>query len=246
MNRFCSVGMALVVLSVLVAAPVRAAERLVLSSGMAEPWTNAAGTGFTNLLVAELFRRLGLEATVAFNPASARALKLADNGTDDGLAARIAGLEEQYPNLVRVPEPVFHNDFVAVSLDAQPPVRNWNDLRSRSVSYILGWQVFERNLPPVRSLTLAKDSHQLLGLLKAGRVEVALLERWQARWQAREQGLSVVEHLPPLVSTPMYIYLNRRHAPLVDRLAAELRAMKAEGRPQAIMADAFARQAAPP
>lgn len=227
-------------------APARAGDTLVLSSGMHEPWTNAEGTGFTNLFVAELFQRLGLSAKVAFNPAAARALQLADDGTDDGLAARIGGLEAQYPNLVRVPEPIFVNDFVATSLAGGPDIRGWDDLRPRSVAYILGWQVFEHNLPPVRELTLAKDSPQLMGLLKSGRAEMALHEAWQAQWQAHEQGFTIAVHRPALVSTPMYMYLNKRHAGLVPRIAAELRAMKAEGRPQAIMAEKFARKASPP
>lgn len=220
--------------------PAHAADKLVLSSGMHEPWTNDDASGFTNVFVAELFNRLGLRAEVTFNPAAARALQLADDGTDDGLAARIAGLENEYRNLVRVPEPIFVNDFVATSTVPAAPVRKWDDLRPRSIGYILGWQVFENNLPPVRTVSVARDSRQLMGLLKAGRVEVALHERWQALWQARELGLNLIVHEPPLASTPMYIYLNRRHADLVPRVAAELAAMKAEGRHKAIMAQKFA------
>ncbi|MGE5475184.1 MAG: substrate-binding periplasmic protein [Bacteroidales bacterium] len=232
--------------TLLLSAPAMAADRLVLSSGMHEPWTNAEGTGFTNLFVAELFARLGLKAEVSFNPAAARALQLADAGTDDGLAARIAGLEKDYPNLVRVPEPIFINDFIAASTGVAPAVRNWDDLRPHVVAYILGWQVFDNNLPPVRDLTHAKDSRQLLGMLKSGRAEYILHERWQAEWQARVQGVALTVQEPPLVSTPMYIYLHRRHADLVPRVAAELAAMKAEGHDKALMAKVMARAGSRP
>lgn len=219
----------------LYAAPATAADRLVLSSGMHEPWTNSDGTGFTNVFVAELFARLGLTAEVVFNPAAARALQLANDGADDGLAARITGLEVEYPNLVRVPEPIFINDFVAVSAGPAAAIRGWADLSPHAVGYILGWQVFEHNLPPVRDLTVTKDSRQLFSLLKAGRIEYVLHERWQAQWQAREQGISLMVHEPPLVSTPMYMYLNRRHAALVPRIVAELATMKSQARHKAIM-----------
>lgn len=241
MNAFCrALGHALLA-AALWAVPAAAEERLVLSSGMHEPWTNAEGTGFTNIFVAELFARLGLKAQVTFNPAAARALQLADDGTDDGLAARIAGLEKDFPNLVRVPEPIFVNDFVAAAITPSAEVRRWDDLRPHSVAYILGWQVFDHNVPPVRELTHAKDSKQLMGLLKSGRAEFILHERWQAEWQAREQGVALAVQEPPLVSTPMYMYLHRRHADLVPRVAAELAAMKAQGRAKAIMAQAMAR-----
>jgi polar amino acid transport system substrate-binding protein len=226
------------------AMPAAAADKIVLSSGMHEPWTNAEGTGFTNIFVTELFARIGLPAEVTFNAAAARALQLANEGADDGLAARIAGLENQYPNLVRVPEPIFINDFIAASVATTPveAVRNWDGLKLHSVAYILGWQVFEHNLPTVRELTTTKDSKQLLGLLQSGRVEIILHERWQAMWQAKQRGLQLRIHEPPLVSTPMYLYLHKRHAALVPRVAQELARMKAEGRHQAIMAEKFARK----
>lgn len=221
--------------------PATAAERLTLSTGMREPWTNADHSGFHNQLVAELFRRLGMEAQVVFNPAASRALQLANEGTDDGLAGRIAGLTADYPNLLQVPEPAFTNDFVAATLPgAAIKVHRWNDLPPYSVAYILGWQVFDQNLPKPRDLTLVKDSRQLLTLLASGRADVVLHERWQVLWHARELGMALTVQEPPLSPVPMYIYLHRRHAGLIDKVAAELRAMKADGTHQAIADRVFA------
>jgi polar amino acid transport system substrate-binding protein len=211
--------------------PAHAAERLTLSSGMREPWTNAEQTGFTNLLLAEMFRSAGIDGQVVFNPAAARALALANDGTDDGLAARIAGLELEYPNLVRVPEPIFFNDFVAASAaDAPVTIRGWGDLSTFSVAYILGWQVFANNVPQVRDLALPKDSAQLLTLVRAGRADVILHERWQVLWHARQLEIPLRIHEPPLASVPMYLYLHKRHAGLVEPFDRALKAMKADGR----------------
>lgn len=221
--------------------PALAADRLILSTGMREPWTNSEQNGFHNQLVAELFRRLGLEAQVVFNPAASRALQLANDGIDDGLAGRITGLSAEYPNLIQVPEPAFTNDFVAASLPTNAArVRKWSDLPPYSVAYILGWQVFENNLAKTRDLTLVKDSKQLLQLLASGRAEFILHERWQVLWHAHELGMGLAIQEPPLNPVPMYIYLHRRHADLVDKAAAELRAMKADGTHQAITNRAFA------
>jgi polar amino acid transport system substrate-binding protein len=228
-------------LMLLLPAPAWAGGQMVLSSGMHEPWTTPDGSGYTTLFVSELFQRLGMTSKVVFNPAAARALALANEGVDDGLAARIAGLEKEYPNLVRVPEPIFMNDFVAGTVGTKPRIRSWADLPGHAVGYILGWQIFEHNLPPIQDLTIAKDSKQLFGLLKSGRLEVILHERWQAVWQAREQGVELAIQEPPLVSTPMYMYVHRKHAALVPRIAIELAAMKAEGRDKAIMAQVLAR-----
>jgi polar amino acid transport system substrate-binding protein len=83
-------------------------------------------------------------------------------------------------------------------------------------------------------------------MLKSGRAEYILHERWQAEWQARVQGIALTVQEPPLARTPMYIYLHRRHADLVPRVAAELAAMKAEGRDKALMAKVMARAGSGP
>lgn len=215
-------------------------SRLRLTSGMREPWTQPDKTGFTDRVVAEAFRRLGRPADLSVNLAASRAIQLADDGIDDGLAARVTGLEAKYPNLVRVDEPIFHNDFVACSLGLIPAINRWDDLTPHSVGYIIGWQVFRDSVPQVRQLTLAKDSEQLLALLKSEKVEVVLHERWQALWHARTLGIELTVHEPPLARVPMFVYLHRRHADLGPTLAATLAAMKADGTYDRIAALAFA------
>ncbi|TAN50751.1 MAG: transporter substrate-binding domain-containing protein [Rhodospirillales bacterium] len=220
-------------------APAVAAERLTLSTGMVEPWTTGDHQGFTDLLIPRLFKRLGLEADLVVNRAAARAITLANDGVDDGIAARIIGLEEKYPNLVRVPEPIFVNDFVACTLDKAPAKADWDSIVPFSVSHIIGWQIFERNLKPVRELLLAKDSEQMFSLLKAGKAELILHERWQALWHANQLGLKLKTAEPPLARVEMFIYMHQRHKDLVPRIARELAAMKTDGTYQQIAGQAF-------
>ena len=219
--------------------PARAAERMTLSTGMAEPWTNQEHRGFTDLLIPALFKRLGIEAELVVNKASARAITLADDGIDDGIAARVEGLETKFPNLIRVQEPIFVNDFVACSLGQGPAQADWQSVSAYRASYIIGWQIFDNNLKPGKELLLAKDAEQLFSLLKAKKVDLALHERWQALWQAREAGMKLTILEPPLARVKMFIYLHRKHAALVERVAQELAAMKADGSYQAIAKQAF-------
>jgi len=217
--------------------PALAADvRMVLSTGMREPWTDDRQSGVTNHIMDELFRRLGVHGQIVFNPAAARALALANDGTDDGLAARIAGLEDKYPNLVRVPEPIFVNDFVAATDPAAAfAIRSWKDLSTHSVAYILGWQIFDRNVGKTQNLTQVKDSAQLLSLIRTSRTEVVLHERWQVLWHARQMGIALRIQEPPLQSVPMYIYLHRKNMAWVKPFDATLKAMKADGSYQAIL-----------
>jgi polar amino acid transport system substrate-binding protein len=210
--------------------PASAAEKIVLSSGVLEPYTTPDRKGFLDQLIVAVFREVGLEAELLIYPtATERGMLNANEGVDDGLAMRVAGLEKQYPNLIRVPEEVAVNDFVASTTGPRFTTDNWDSLSPYVVTYIIGWKVFEQNVPKGKEITLVRDADQLFGLLKTGRADVALYERWQGLAKSRALGLKVQVLEPPLVRTRMYMYLHKKHAALVPRVAEALLKLKQNG-----------------
>ncbi|HYH17009.1 MAG TPA: transporter substrate-binding domain-containing protein [Azospirillum sp.] len=216
------------------AAHADAADRLFIGTGVGAPYVQEDRQGFLDLLVAEAFRRLGHEAEIAFYPSAERALMNADSGADDGDALRVRGLEAIYPNLIRVPEKVIDNNFVAYSLRYDVATTGWEALKPFHVSFIIGWKIFEANLRAGFQTTSVQNADQLFTLLAADRADLVLYEEWQGRWIARQRGLPVKVLDPPLLSTEMFMYLNRKHAALVEPVAEALRAMKADGSYHAI------------
>ena len=202
---------------------------LVLNTGVRAPYTQPDRSGFLDRLVAELFRRVGLRAEVQVYEASERAMQNANAGIDDGIAMRIKGLEAQYPHLIRVPEKVIDNDFVAYSRRHDFPTRSWDALAPYHVAHIIGWKVFENNLGSRGEITRVRNAELLFELLRQDRADVILYERWQGLWWAREMALEAHLLEPPLASQEMFIYLNRKHAALVGPVAAALAAMKKDG-----------------
>ena len=76
-----------------------------------------------------------------------------------------------------------------------------------------------------------------LRLWGEGRVDVVLYTRADGILLARELGLySVAPLSPSLRDVDLYLYLNRKHEPLVPRLAQALREMKADGSYNRILA----------
>ena len=76
----------------------------------------------------------------------------------------------------------------------------------------------------------ADDPQQLFRLLNLKRIDVALYERWLGLALLRQQDIKDVRMLEPILANKeMFIYLHRRHAALVPKLAAALSAIKAEG-----------------
>ncbi|MCW8836193.1 MAG: hypothetical protein OQJ99_07480, partial [Rhodospirillales bacterium] len=105
-----------------------AADRIILNTGTRQPYTSEDRQGFLDLLVAEAFRRVGLEAEVAVYDASKRALVNANEGVDDGAAMRVKGLDKTYTNLIRVEEKVIDNDFVGYTMGEPFATTSWDDL----------------------------------------------------------------------------------------------------------------------
>ena len=207
----------------------------ILNTSTGAPYATPDRQGFLDLLVAEAFRRIGLKGEVALYAESKRALINANDDVDQGVAMRVQNLEKDHPNLVRVPERVIGNDFVAYSRNLDVATDTWETLKPYAVTYIHGWVIFERNMPEGQNVTTVKEPAQMFAMLDKKRVDMVLYERWQGLSYAKDQGFVVHVHEPPLASVDMFMYVHKNHAPLVDKLAAALKAMKADGAYQAII-----------
>lgn len=222
---------ALLSLCLFLALPVCAhgAETLVLNTDGAAPHSRPDGTGYEDRIVAEAFRRIGVLVRLVQLP-SERALQNANNGIDDGNFPRIAGLSDAYPNLVMVPEAMSTFPCAAFTRDPDLQVATWADLRGRQVAYVYGWKLVERNIAGVEHIQTVRDQEALFALLDKGRAEIVLADLHTGREIIRRNGYTGVRALvPPLASPLMYIYLHKRHADLVPRLAKALREMKSDG-----------------
>lgn len=203
--------------------------KLSLLSTALPPLTSVPGhPGFLNELARAAYGRIGVQVEVSTVPAE-RSLINVNSGIDDGEIQRVAGLERDYPNLLRVPGNVIFNDFIAYTKRADIRIRNWADLQPYVVAYANGWRIFDLNVKGVKNLTKTPSIHELFPLLEKGRADVILLERWQGQWIVHQKGYKVHLLEPPLASVEMFMYLNKKHAALVPLVAQALADMKTDG-----------------
>lgn len=216
-------------------------EALRLNSGVGAPYFLPDKTGFIDLLVPEVFRRIGVSAEgVQYVGASERAMLNANNGIDDGVVLRIRGLEKTYPNLVLIEEKIIDNEFVAYATKMQLATTGFDTLRDYQVGYINGWKIFEANLPPGTPTTKVQGPEQLFSLLEHDRADIVLFERWQGNHLLRTRSIKAHMLQPPLATAEMFMYLHKKHAHLAEPAARALRAMKADGTYQRIVAQSLA------
>lgn len=215
------------------AKPVAHAESmekpLALSTIMLPPLGSSPGKpGFLEQVAREAFRRLGVQIEVDTTPGK-RSLINANTGLTDGELMRTAGFEKLYPNLIQVPEKISDMDFVAYTTrdDIQGPL-TWSSLPAYSITYPTGWKIFDREVK-AEAITKVRSIEDLFVMLDKGRADLALADRWEGLYLTHEYARPARIIEPPLATAPMYIYLNRKHAELVPRLAKSLAAMKADG-----------------
>lgn len=218
-------------------AKAQAPAKLVLNASVGAPYTRPDRSGFLDRLMAEIFERVGRRVQVVVHQGAARALLLANDGIEDGVAMRIAGLERNYPNLIRIPEMLIDNFFVAFAADLQFEIYQPEILASRQVAFISGWQILEKIVPPGADVTRVQDARQLFNLLRNGRTEIALYESWQGDFLLRELGIAARQLDPPVVRAEMFAYLHAKHADLIDGASRALAAMKQDGRWDRIFAE---------
>lgn len=201
---------------------------LVINDTNESPFTTPDGQGFLDVVAGEAFRRAGVQLRLVKLPAE-RGLINANAGIEDGDLTRIAGLDAQYPNLIRVPERLIDYEFMAFSKNAALPA-TWDVLRARPIGHIRGWKIYENLLTGAPAVVSSDDSAQMFRQLQLDRIDVALYERWLGASLLKRQNIKGIIPLdPPLAKREMFIYLHKRHTALVPKLAEALRAIKAEG-----------------
>ena len=184
--------------------------------------------GFYPSIVQEIFKRLGVKVQ-ARHMQSSSSLKSINEGDDDGIIARIKGLEKKFTNLVLVPEKVIDLEFVAFSNDKNIKIEKWDDLKAYDIAYIRGWKLFDNKVKVYKSLTKAKTMNQLFSLLQNKRVDVILAQNIVGNYAMKQLDYHPYTHTPYLATREMYLYMHKKNVALVPRLASELKKMKDDG-----------------
>lgn len=207
---------------------------LVIATTLSPPLSYPQQNGMLDLIAKAAFARAGIGLSLQVLP-SERGLVMADAGQVDGDINRISGLEDKYANLVQVPESNLSYEFMAFTARNDVVVSSWDDLKNYSVGYIIGWKIYDENAD-ARSVVKVATPENLFALLQGRRVDVVLYYRIGGMHYIRELGLDDVHPVePPLARRDMFMYLNRKHAGLVPRIAKALRDMKADGTYAAIV-----------
>ena len=167
-------------------------------------------------------RRAGLGVKVSALSAE-RGMVLVNEGKLDGAIGRTMLAASSYPQLVAVPEPIYMYAPTAYSYKKIDVSRGWKSLRGHTLCMRRGYNFTEERTAGMPRQRLDNDA-SLLRMLKAGGCDIAIMGRSNKEVLAMQgHDPDLLQLLPPLEEVPLYLFLHKRHAALVPRLAEALR-----------------------
>ncbi|MBU0730924.1 MAG: transporter substrate-binding domain-containing protein [Proteobacteria bacterium] len=206
-----------------------AQEVLVLNTCHMPPYHLDDQTGISDQLLHQLFSRVGLKIFIQSLPPE-RALINANMGLAAGDAGRVAGIEKNFPNLIRVPELLETGKLVAFSKNFTFSTDSWASLNPYNVAHINGHKGVEAYIDNPKSLLVVKDMKLLFELLAKDRTDIVVCELLAGLSMIKQLNLRNIRVLePPLATIDTYLYLHKDHAALVPQLNTALQNMKQDG-----------------
>ena len=182
----------------------------------------------TFLIVHEAYRRLGMDA-VEDNVPGARSVQELNDGKVFGDVMHFKGLENSYPNVVRVPVAVTYFEAVAFTDGRDLHVTDWASARGYRVCIRRGIKAIEVATTGMKNVEVVNQYESIFAMLKAGHCDIAILpsETWLEVRRLNITGLRSLE--PPLQIWPLYHYVNKAHADIVPALTHVLLEMQKSG-----------------
>lgn len=184
-------------------------------------------------ILKEAYQRLGI--AIVHEPLPPfRSLEMVNAGEIDGELSRVAGIEQQFPNLVMAPVPIIMLDNVVFTKQAEFAVTGWESLRPYPMALLTGLKLIEKHTQGMMR-TFVSQPAQLFYMLNKDRVDIVVYSRLDGLELLRQLQLPDIRILePPVSQVPLYHYLHKKHQPLVERLTQALQALETEGRLRSI------------
>lgn len=184
------------------------------------------------------YGRIDIEISIVKYPGK-RSLHEANLGRIDGEIQRVIGLENHYPNLIRVPTPVNYVEPYFFSKNRDIALDNCQALENHTVGIVRGVIYQEKCSKNARKVIVVDDFSVLMKLIDTGRIDVAIAAKVNGQSGLVRQNITSVYLLspPPLKPIELYHYLHKKNASLVPRINQILKEMEVSGELDRIRAE---------
>ena len=182
-------------------------------------------------LVREVYAEIGVYPQFVRVP-SERAVQETDRGYYDADLSRAGGTLGDYPNLLYTHEPIKRTELYAyVDQHTSLTLNRLEELKQLRVGLLRGAKFAEAFAAQHGLQVIAANSvDALFAMLAAGRFDLVLITSTQLASQAQNYTEQIRRVGPLLGTSQSFHVLNRKHAELIPRFDAALKAMREDGR----------------
>ncbi len=178
------------------------------------------------------FKELGYDFSLLIQDITSASIS-ANSDYTDGLLSVSGGIEKNYPNLVKVAEPISSLGYITFSRENDSAeYKSWADLSGKTVGLMTIGPHTELNLPKDAMRKRYQSTDEIYDALLNGEIEVAVALKPDETMFSPPDGL---KQNPIFDRIPTYIYVNKKKEYLVPELENMLRKMKNEGITQKIL-----------
>jgi len=216
----------LTLLLVLSAIPTHARDIMVFST---YPDADTPNIVLARTVMTEVYNRLGMDVEIRYLPGY-RMFRTANNGEVDGVLFNTSDIDIVYPNLSRVPTPVFSSQIWAFTKDKSIIINNWDSLQNYRIGYVRGFLLVKKRVENMQTEVLDEQEHMMLMLVN-GRIDVAVdtcLTGLFTIQKLRLKGIKTTNL--PLEHFSSFHYLHKKHADLIPKVEQMLSTMENKGR----------------
>lgn len=198
-----------------------------------------------NIIYTECFKRLGYEFELSYQPAK-RALFEANTGNIDGDGGRIYSLNynQDFPDLIRIDEPVLSIDVTLFTDDDTILLNSWSELEN--TDYILAVQIGvviikkrleEHKIDPARILYFS-DMKGVLHMLFSGRIDMIIDSQYLVSTVLKSPDFENRKIFSKKIDTfTLYPYINKQHTNILKNIEQILKEVKEDGEIQKKLAN---------
>ncbi len=185
-------------------------------------------------ILKKAYAKIDIDVSTEILPAQ-RALAYSSSGRTDGEVHRIAGVENKYPTLIRIPVSLNALEGIAFSCRKKIDTSSWDKLEHLNIGVKIGIRYAEKatvNMPNVYKKAQFND---LFDLLFAGGLDVVIASKQEIRRQRLREGSDcLVLNKPALERQSLYHYLHENYRSLVPEITKALKTMSESGEFQSI------------
>ncbi len=182
----------------------------------------------------EAYQRADIKAKVMYYPGN-RALKMSSTGATDAELYRISSIDKLYPDLVKIPVPLYLFEIRAFSKNVDFKPDGWESMKGYKLGVINGVKITEK-LTEGLQVEAVNDLQHMFALLESERIDLALTTRVAGNISLKELNFKHIKALdPPVYSFPVFHFVHKSNSYLVPILTDVLTQMSNQGRIQEII-----------